>query len=162
MIDYKKEVEKCQKKRLNKDIPNASKEHAKLLFKNMFKESKDRQQNIKIVSGHLNNTFYKEYAADAKIILDAGQTIDVIVVDENINIEKNDFAKVIKAHKNGTLRLGVQIEMAPHYIVVGDYCYRIEDDHEATIATANFNNPTMGQFLNSFYQDMQENTEIAA
>lgn len=156
MSDFEKIVETCRRKSLNRDIDNSAWSHALILFKNFFLAAKEVGENVDIVTGNLNPEFYGNLSSYAQECLEAGLKVRLIVLEKNTQLTNNPFAKLIAAHKNGSIYMPNQDNLSvPHFILVGNNKYRFETDHAQTKAVANFNNPNMGGFLRVLINTLQ-------
>lgn len=148
MNDFEKLVEDCRASSSTKNITNATIDHALVLFRALFKDAKEKGEDVRIVSGCLKPSFYEQLVEQANELLSAGIKISV-VVPQSHHLEDNAFAQLLKKHENGRLiKIPSSVEShTPHFILVGSSRYRLEQDHEQCTATACFSNSIVGTFL---------------
>jgi hypothetical protein len=164
MKDYSKVVAECRKDLISRKISNASIEHAYVLFENLLTLAIDNKQPVKIVTGCLEEPFYKNIANKIKDVLDSGNRVDIIVLCSKDKIQDKSLAKMVSEHKNGSVKI-LSTEEAyhqQHFILVGDRSYRIEFSDEDKIAEANFNNELVGEFLQYQFDSLSQRQEIFA
>lgn len=159
MDEFEKIVNKCQKYNINKDIENSAWKHALTLFKYLLKEAAEKQQNVSIVTGRLNNGFYNELYDSASEYLqqlkENGKKIDIVIlsdIDKESELKSNKFAQFAISLKG---KIGIVKDInKPHFILVGNNSYRFETDHAHTKAVANFNDNKTGNLLGIMFKDL--------
>lgn len=142
-FNYEKWVEECYQKKLNQEIHNASRDNALLLFKTLFDQAIRDGKDVKIISCRLLADFYNDLTDRLETLLEKGNTVSVIVEKDINDKENNNFYK--KCQEN--LKIASNFAGLPNFIVVGDNAFRYETDKNSTKAIANFNDPSMGEFI---------------
>lgn len=130
----------------SESISNGSLEHAKILAKYLFRYAKEKNQDIRIITGVLEKDFYELFSTIIKEILINNK---VSIISEK-NYQESKFIDEINNSKNGNIKViseSDNIESLPHFILVGDCAYRLETDDNLKLATASFNRPGVGMFL---------------
>lgn len=143
--DFRKLVNHCKTNNIDRDIYNASFDHALELADVLFKKALEEKKPIKIISGDLCTQFYGTLCNIADKILDEGIKIEAIVSNPNCELHRNRFANMLI--NKGSLYLALHPIRLLHFILVGDKSYRLETDHDQSKAVANFNNISIGQVL---------------
>jgi len=149
MEEFRKIVEECRKGKKNRIIHNASKSHAYILFKNLIEVAQESNEEVRIVSGCLDLSFYKDLIEVTRSCLDSGVKFTVLVTGCDLDIQSNEFAQLINGHVKGKLITNSRElnDNVPHFIIVGDNKYRLELDDELSTAIANFNDPVVADSL---------------
>ncbi len=138
-------VEDCRRERRSFRIENDSIEYAAVLAENLLKFARDNKQDVRIISGSLDERVYGNLASLAEEVLRTNR-LDIIV--ENIPANSS-LIKAVKDHDNGSVR---EIpDAGPHFILVGDSAYRLEVNHKLAKAVANFNEPVNGSILRDLF-----------
>ena len=153
-------VEKCRENELPNLIENASTEHAATLFENLFRIAKDKQEAIKIVSGHLNPSFYDKFSSHISDCMQAGCNVEVIILNQQQKdfLDTHSFAATIKS-KGGAVFVAnesTDTNHHPHFVLIGSNRFRFEIDHSRTKAIASFNNESIGRTLEELFTSLKE------
>lgn len=134
-------VDRCLEKELDKLIYNASWDHALILYKRLFKAAlMYDDKDIRIISGHLTREFYKELVSDVSACLEKGVHVEVLVTEPQADIGENEFARAVRASSNGFVYASDRALSTPHFILVGEKRFRLEEDHKQCKAVASFKN----------------------
>lgn len=157
--EFELKVDRCRKDGSSELIDNAAWSHAIYLFKNLLEEAADKKEDVRLVTGSLNNEFYSSLKTPLTKCIDAEVGIEVIVLDGNADLENNYFSDVVKNYSNGEVLKtpdGYALD-ASHMLLVGNNAerFRLETDHAQTKAIASFNNSSMGKTLLSVYNDIK-------
>ncbi len=153
---FKKMVEECRKNESPKTIFNASKDHALVLFQELFTASIEHKEDVKIISGHLDDSFYNDLSIDLESCVGKGMAVEVIVLNDR-DLSSNKFAKIIQNSDRCSitqLPTGNKISSA-HFILVGNSRFRAETDHDQAKAIASFNNPSVGETLTEIFASVK-------
>ena len=157
MEEFRDIVEECRKGKKNRIIHNASRNHAYILFKNLIEEAKENNEEVRIVSGCLDLSFYDDLVEITRSCLDNGVKFTVLVAGCDFELSSNKFAQLINSHDNGTLITNSDISInGPHFIIVGDNKYRLELDDDLSTAIANFNDPVVADSLIEVFSDLSK------
>ena len=153
MKDYEKKVKKHYDSMSSSEIDNGSIEHAKIVVKYLFKMAEEKKLDVKIATGCLDGAFYSNFTESAKNIL-KNNKISIISHDEP---DESIFKTLISESENASLlTAGNKVMSLPHFILVGDKAYRIEEDNMLMTARASFNRESIGSFLASFFGDIKK------
>lgn len=152
---FKKLVEKCRQTESTQIIHNASFEHAKVLFKNLFQIARENNERIRITTGVLRDDFYGELVDDLKACLEKKVEVEVLVLEPKCNLKSSSFATALKKYGGKLSQLTKSVKGTPHFIVVGEKRFRFEQDHDNTTAIASFNNPQIGAMLNNIFIELK-------
>lgn len=129
-------------------IHNASRSHAKILFEQLFDSAIESGEDMRIVSGNLDDAFYEVLTTRVKECLDSGVKVSLSIIDKGFNIKGSRFAQAVESHENGSVYLTHVVDIkAAHFVTVGDSQYRLEVDHAEAKAIANFNDTSVGKTL---------------
>ncbi|MBU4319518.1 MAG: hypothetical protein Q8N12_05890 [Thermodesulfovibrionales bacterium] len=71
--DFYHLVAKCRRKQSSQMIYNTSCEHSKILFASLIQEAGKRKEDIRIVSGSLNDDFYGSLVSPVKDCIEGGR-----------------------------------------------------------------------------------------
>jgi hypothetical protein len=138
-------VEDCRRERRAFRIENDSIENAAVLAENLLMFARDNKQDVRIISGSLDERVYGNLALLAGEVLRTNK-IDIIV--EKLPGD-HSLIQVVKDHPNGSVR---EIpDAGPHFILIGDSAYRLEVNHKLAKAVANFNEPVNGTILRDLF-----------
>ncbi len=158
---FRKLVERCQKHSLDIDIQNAAWSHALVLFEFLIKEAaENKEKDIRIVAGSLNNEFYNELFLKVEKYLEKvkdNQTkISIVILkneDELTDLRNNKFARFVEKYDKGDICY-LNDSSKPHFVLIGNSSYRFEVDHHHTKAIANFNDESIGKMLEIMYDQL--------
>lgn len=155
--DFVELVEKSREKKSSQTIYNASIEHAEVLLKNLFKVAIDNKKDVKIVSGNLNDDFYKKLVDDARKAFEKGCKVSLIVLNQKVDLKDNAFANAVKNNASGEVLQQTKSTTCflPHFMLVGKDAFRIEKDHEQTKAIASFNDQEIGTVLYESFEELK-------
>lgn len=159
LSEFAKVVAESRKKESPRMIYNASIDHAKLLFTELIQDAIERKEDIRIVSGELNPTFYGALTDDATRALDKKITIKLIVLNPDIDLTKNPFVSILLNKGGEVYKAKSKLDM-PHYILVGDKRFRLELDHKQAKAVASFNNEGIGKTLKNNFDNIVFSKEV--
>ncbi len=138
-------VEDCRRERRSFRIENDSIEYAAVLAENLLKFARDNKQDVRIISGSLDERVYGNLAKLAEEVL---RTNKIEIIVEKLPVD-HSLVEVVGKHKNGSVR---EIpDAGPHFILVGDSAYRLEVNHKLAKAVANFNEPVNGGILRDLF-----------
>ncbi len=146
-------VNECFKNESSQFIHNASKDHAQVLIEKLIDFAIKKKVDIKIVSGHLTNDFYNLFNEKIATALEAGCKVSVIVL-RPLELAKNKFAETVRNHSRGSCKQIADGINAPHFILIGDSAFRLEENHEEAKAIASFKNSHIGDILNNLYKKL--------
>ena len=157
--EFELKVDRCRKSNSPELISNAAWSHAVYLFKNLLEVAADKNEDVRLVTGSLNDSFYSELEEPLNKCINAGVNIEVVVLDGNAELDGNIFASVINGYQHGYLDQtpeGYSLGAA-HMLLIGKNAarFRLETDHEQTKAVASFNNPEMGKTLLTVFADIK-------
>lgn len=158
-------VNMCYKTRSPRLISNMSFAHAHVLIEKLFRLARDRKQDVRIITGSLNDEFYSEHASDVTNFLsDGAGKLEVIVVDPRWNATNNRFAKAAVDGKGTLLKVRQRTSMVgvPHFLLVGKEAFRVERDPEQVQAVASFFSPDFAAFLHNIFTELRTQTVTAA
>ncbi|VVH62146.1 hypothetical protein BSPWISOX_2041 [uncultured Gammaproteobacteria bacterium] len=150
MHNFEDIVKRCYQKNSDEEISNGSIKHAKILADYLFRYAKEKNKDIKIVTGSLDGGFYNNFSDIVKEILTKNK---VSIISEK-PYEDSSFSQEIKKSANGTIKIigkDDKVTSLPHFILIGDCAYRLETDDRLKLATASFNRPSIGQFLSDIF-----------
>ncbi len=151
LSNFEKKVLDCRNNLKCDIIKNDSKEYALILFENLLDVALEKTEDVKIVSGSLDKTFYNKLVQKINLLLDKVQV--TVFVLEDVDLSGNHFASAVT--ERGDLRVnktGKKINI-PHFILVGDRRFRIETDHNQAQADASFDDEALGKVLLNFYNE---------
>lgn len=152
-FDYEEYVLECYQKNKDQDIHNASTENALLLFKTLLKKAIKNKEDVRIISGSLLASFYNELITPMQGILNNNNSVNIIVEGDIDDKEHNGFHKSFKDY---IVDARVKFKGLPNFILVGDNSYRYEEDKNSHKALANFNNKSVGSFMQEMFDDLLE------
>lgn len=157
---FELKVDNCRKNESDELIQNAAWDHAVYLFKNLLEVAAEKKESVRLISGHLNNKFYSELSDVLQKCIDANVKFELIVLDDEIDEQKNNFLQILQNYHNGEVYIlpaGYKFS-APHMLLVGDKAkrFRLETDHSQTKAVASFNNSSVGESLLAIYADVKD------
>lgn len=158
MDDFEKLVERARSKRENRMISNASIAHAEILLRAIFVTAIEDRTTVKISTGELHAAFYGKLFKEARQLLDSGGMIDVVVENPDQLTSDNAFLNLVASHENGRV-FALAEEMrgrVSHFALTGDRCYRLETDHEAREAIANFGDKELAEMLHGVFDLLLE------
>jgi len=151
-------VEHAREKKLDKFIENSSCEHAKTLFENLLLSS-TKEDEIKIVSGSLNENFYTSLL---KVFQGAVfKKLDIRILNPLVTSENNNFILKLKTLNSPNVSIKIvdaksdRSDWFSHFILVGDNRFRVETDHSRIEAVANFNNHSSGNRIKELFHDIE-------
>ncbi|MBA5249834.1 MAG: hypothetical protein FE834_09975 [Gammaproteobacteria bacterium] len=153
MDDFKKLVETHYKRNSSETISNGSVKHAKVLVEYLFRLAEEKGKNVSIVTGSLEKSFYETFTEAIEKIL---KNNTVSIISENA-WDDSSFASAIKKSEKGFIKIfkpNEEIQSPPHFILVGNSAYRLETDDKLKIATASFNRPAIGEFLELIFKEL--------
>ncbi len=101
--EFELKVDRCRKSNSSELITNAAWSHAIYLFRNLLEVAAAKHEDVRLVTGSLNDDFYAELEEPLNECINAGVDIEVVVLDGNADLEENIFASVINRYKNGYL-----------------------------------------------------------
>lgn len=161
MNGFKDLVRMCRLKKINRKIFNASQDHALILFRELLNEAVSEKHDVRIVTGHMGELFYGQLEQEFEKCLESDINIKIVVLNPNRNYEVDPIVEKIRAkNKNWFIIQSVTDKKVgdqfPHYILVGNKCYRLETDHNQAKAVANFNNPNIGTFLLNNFNNLEK------
>jgi hypothetical protein len=164
MKDYSQIVEECRKGLISRKISNASIEHAYVLFDNLLTLAIESKQQVRIVTGCLEEPFYEKIVDKVKKVMDAGIRVDIIALCNKEALQHKSLAEAVGNHTNGSIKIRTSDEEynQQHFILVGDKSYRIEFSNKDKIAEANFNNELVGEFLLDRFKELSQEHKIFA
>jgi len=156
MDSFEALVKKYRKRKSPQVIHNASKKHAEILIRNLLQEALEKNENIKIVSGNLDDKFYNNLAEELGDCLNAGIQVEVVVLNSR-DLSGNRFAEKIRENSNGTLIQNNKDEEInfPHFVLVGENKFRSETNHNKARAIASFNNPSICETLSDIFEKIK-------
>lgn len=128
------------------NISNGSIEHAKVLVAYLFRYAIEKGQDVRMVTGHLEKTFYELFTPLIENILKHNK---VSIISER-NYDSSSFSDAIISADKGEIKIigeNNNIKHPPHFILVGEQSYRLETDDNLKLATASFNDPNIGKYL---------------
>lgn len=161
---FEKKVDRCRKDETAELIDNAAWDHAIYLFKSLLEVAAEKKEKVRIISGSLNNEFYSTLSEELQRCIASGVEIEVLILDETVDIDTNDFARMVKNHAKGAVLKVPQGSPigAPHMLVIGEngQRFRLEIDHSQTKAVASFNNADMGKSLLRIYENVKEQVQL--
>lgn len=167
MDEFEKLVSKCQRHKINRDIENSAWVHALTLFKYLLKEAAENSHKVSIVTGSLNNDFYNELYDLSKEYLsklrENNIPISIIILKDNkgeLSLKSNKFAEFVEEDSKNSISYTENVKM-PHFILIGNDCYRFETDHEHTKAFANFNDTATGKILENMFINLKDRSKAA-
>lgn len=157
--EFELKVDRCRKGNSPELISNAAWSHAVYLFKSLLEVAADKKEDVRLITGSLNDDFYSSLQEPLKKCMDADVNIDVIILDGSASLNNNTFASIIKRYPHGSLEQapdGYSLGAA-HMLLVGDDAarFRLETDHAQTKAVASFNNAEMGKTLLTVFADIK-------
>lgn len=152
MDDFARVVAQCRADQSPRILNNASIEHAKVLFENLIKEGINRKEEIRLISGNLNEEFYNKLLYLADELIEQNINVQIIIAYPDTDIKNNQFANKINSVDKRCVYKAKQKINVPHFILVGDKRFRIETDHEETKAIACFNNEVVGKSLKTIFE----------
>lgn len=161
-FNYEGYVLECYKGKKNTDIHNASTENALLLFKTLLDEALKAKKDVRIISGSLLASFYNELVEKIQQVLNSGTKVDVIVEKDLADINDIENNKFYQKFKHNIISAQPKFKGLPNFIVVGNSAYRFEKNKEAHKAVANFNNPSMGEFLVDMFDNLKRDIKKAS
>jgi len=151
---FKTRVDRCKRKLAPDIIDNAGREHAKYLVEALLDVAASKKEPVVIVTGVFDPGFYGDLVASFQKCVNAGVTIDVIVLDGS-RLDSHPITKAISSPRLSVRTIDSmqdpETATAPHFVLVGDRRYRLERDHDHDIAVASFNDVQMGRWLKSIY-----------
>ncbi len=153
--EFVKLIQECRETKSTRLIYNASIEHARDLFVELFKEAEEIEGSVNIVSGFLTEDFYNQFSDTVKRIIAKGIPVRLAVLDPEVDLKKHAFATSIK-DSGGKLFQSDRKIKTPHYILVGDRGFRLETDHDNAKAVASFNNPEIAKMLNVHFHNFTQ------
>ncbi|HDL01451.1 MAG TPA: hypothetical protein ENH23_04380 [candidate division Zixibacteria bacterium] len=153
MSEFAKLIKEYREKKSSKLIYNASIEHAHDLFSELFKEAEETKANVHIVSGQLTEDFYGRFSDTIKKIIDKGVHVQLAVLNPAVALEKHPFVMSILKGNGQVFQADNEVD-TPHYILVGDRCFRLETDHGKAKAVASFNNPDIAAKLKLHFNSL--------
>jgi translation initiation factor 2B subunit (eIF-2B alpha/beta/delta family) len=157
MKTFKQIVEKSRRNESTQVIKNASISHARVLIENLLCEAADRKEDVRIISGCLSKDFYNNLVSVLENALEKGVSVRTVVLNGRDRLAGNLFAEMIEQHDNGTLTvLDLDVDVAPHFIVVGNKRYRLETHDGHAKAIACFNDEQLGGLLSNIYSQYEE------
>lgn len=148
--DFVKIVEEARRKKSTRTIYNASVEHAEVLFKNLLAEARENDEDVRIVTGDLREDFYARLTDEIRPL---AKKVKLIVLNKEINLDNNAFWRIVRDGGGTALRIEAKM---PHFVLVGHNKFRLELDHKQTKAIASFNNPSIGNALESAFDKLSE------
>jgi len=151
-FNYKDLVDDCYLNKKNQEIDNANKEHAFFLFERLLDKADRDKENVKIISHQLFDSFYKRLIDKVQKVIDNGNTVEIIVESTVENGDDNAFYAKFKQY---VLKASENFDGLPNFIVIGNEAYRYETDKDSIKAIANFNDPTMGKFIDRLFTDIK-------
>lgn len=159
MNEFEKIVKKHYENLIPGEIDNGSIEHAKVLVKYLFKLAESKNvQDVKIVTGCLDNNFYSGFVDSAKKILKHSK---ISIISHN-DCEEGEFKKVVNDSDKGEIYIvDDNVKSLPHFILIGDSAYRFENDDILKTAKASFNGESIAQFLNLLFDDIKTHSSLA-
>ncbi len=149
-------VMKCAESNSPDQIHNASIHHAQIIVRELFKSAAIHKEGIRIVSGCLQDDFYRDdLALHAEEALRCGSRIQILVLERTRDhLASNELFRLVHPHPRGEV---ITPDSAPtpgaiqtfwaHFILVGDSRYRIEKDDGRKDAIASFNDRALGEVL---------------
>lgn len=159
---FKGKVDYCKTNLAPDIISNSDEDHALYLFKNLLDVAVEQNENVRIISGSMRPSFYNKLASKFDAIINAGLTIELLILQSDIKIESSLIAQKIEDYENGEVvqaPSGYALN-AQHMLLIGDkgQRYRLEINHENTQATASFNssNMGMGELLISLFKNTKK------
>lgn len=150
MDSFEETVERCRKHRVREMLDNESVGHASVLARNLLQSAVDDNLDVKIVSGCLDKVVYGDLADLVQRIKKSGHVIEAVLTDQKADLQGNAFVEAI-----GMENISFSKEVFPHFIIAGDSAYRLEVNHSATKAKANFNDPNLGKRLLSLFETIK-------
>lgn len=161
--EFELKVDRCRKDDSSELIDNAAWSHAIYLFKNLLEVAAEKGEDVRLVTGSLNNEFYSSLNESLTKCMNNNAHIELVVLDGNTDLEGNVFADNVKQYLNGnviTTPVGYSLD-ASHMLLIGKNAerFRLETDHAQTKAVASFNNGNMGKTLLSIYENIKTTLE---
>lgn len=150
-FNYKAYVLECYENNKDQDIHNASTENALLLFKTLLKKAFKNKEDVRIISGSLLASFYNELVVPMQDILNNNNSVKIIVEGDIDDKNNNNF---YKSFKDYIVDARVKFKELPNLILVGSNSYRYEEDKNSHKALANFNDKSMGNFMQKVFDDL--------
>lgn len=157
-------VERARSKHENRMISNASIEHAGILIRALLVDAVETGSSVKIVTGNLKAPFYSPMADLAKDVMNAGGSVEIIVEDAHAELAGNAFYEAVQAHPNPRNRVMILnadvYKSVSHFVVSGKQCCRLETDHEASEAIANFGDTELASALLDIFTRLESDAQV--
>lgn len=162
MDEFQRIVKRACAKHENRMISNASIEHAAILIRALLVDAQRNAKPVRMVTGNLSASFYGPLAPLATKVMKAGGTVEIIIEDAGAQLEGNLFYDAVQAHPRGAvMRLNDGVyESVSHFVVSGDCCYRLETDHKASEAIANFGDTDLAATLIHAFNSLKESSQV--
>lgn len=154
-------VRRLAKRASDRIIENASIDHALVIIECLLEEAGKRAQEVRIVSGCLQESFYSKLVDKISGTMAAGSTVDVVVLEaERKDLESNPFYQAVHGRDRGHVYVVHEDEgSTPHFVVTGDSRYRVEVDDEKKKAMACFNDTFNGRMLVDIHKSLVSKAE---
>ncbi len=149
-------VETARSKKQDRQIKNASISHARVLVRDLLRSAIENGEDVRIVSGCLEADFYVDLCELAQKVFDSGHTISIILEDIDMARVNNGFFDLVDQNENGRIwEVNVnKLDYFYHFTLVSNCRYRLETNHEAKEAVANFNDTGLGQRLHDRFTNL--------
>lgn len=155
-MEFEELVRRCVSENRDQVIHNASRSHARILFDALFRVAIRDNEPVRIVTGNLNDEFYRGLVGKAKECFAAGMKVEVVVLNADADLKDNSFASVVKGHALGSLwHMKETLSDYAHFVVVGNHSYRFETDHLQAKAQANFNGASVGEVISARFSELK-------
>ena len=166
--EYYETIDECSKKDIDLLISNGQPKHAKYLMETIFNKA---EKKVLIFTGHLNDYIYgnddDKLVNNVIVFLDKQNTSLQIIIQENIEEDIIKAKKIIAfaIEKNLTNKIQIFVgndairNINAHFAIADDIIYRLEYNHEKTLAEANFNDPATNKELLKIFKVLKNNSK---
>ena len=165
--DYREMVDRYFKDMDGENFQNHSIFHAWYVFKKILEYAHRKQQDVAIMSGTLRADFFNALVGDFKKILEAGNSVRVIVtedLDRGSEGHANEIIDVLTKSAKGKIYVAKKQQdqedksgerySLPHLLVCADGgCYRLETNTKSHSSIVAFGDHEFGGMLCAFFND---------
>lgn len=161
---YREMVKSHARRRSGEPIFNASMEHASVVVETLFSTA---QKCLSVLTGSLNPRVYGRDAVvtEARLFLAASQQHSLRIIlesDSGIDRRRHPLFIACSDFTNIELRVAsptLQERYDFHFLVADDDCYRLENDRNRPLATAQFGDVEGAKNLNRIFDILWESSD---